>query len=433
MAFIFCLQVPLWSVDDVIKWVKKIGFADYVPAFNESGVDGDLLLQLDENNLKEDLHMTNGILRRRFTRELVKLKRNTDFSSCDRHGMAAFLQEHPQLGDEFLEYAYGLILHGLSVDLMRRLTTSSLDDALKEAGVLTSVHRQRIAEAVFVEPLQGDSGSVTNSDLEVDRLCEPSYDVYICNASPESHGSRELASLIEMHLKLRGFTVYLGDSHSPNPANRICDSEMCAVSSNVSTIQKCRHFVLVLAPGTLDDFCNLDPDLHDQFPSVVKTEKIRLWADIVAALQAKDCNIIPVTDPNFQFPDPDELPENMRALCYFNSVRWIHDYQEACIDKLDRFIRGEPCLKASDSYNRLYSSNPSFLTVNYPLGGSRSRNDSGRSTPTRMFQQQHHVSHHGRQHSPPLLLSWPSKGTSTSSRSPRTRNDSFDSILNSTS
>ena len=436
MDFSLLFQVPLWSVDDVLKWVKKVGFTEYLSAFVESGVDGDLLLQLDETNLKEDLHMTNGILRRRFTRELIKLKRAADFSSCDRHGMAAFLQEHPQLGDEFLEYAYGLILHGLSVDLMRRLTTSSLDDALKEAGVSTSVHRQRIAEAVFSETSQVDCGrSVSASDLEVDRLSEPSYDVYVCNASPASHGSRELASLIEVHLKMRGFTVFLGDSNSPNPANRVCDSEMCAVSSNVSTIQRCRHFVLVLTPGTLDDFCNLDPDLRDQFPSVVKTEKIRLWADIVAALQSKDCNIIPVIDPNFQFPDPDELPENMRALCYFNSVRWIHDYQEACIDKLERFIRGEPCLKSSDSYGRLYSSNPSFLTVNYGLGGgNRSRNDSGRSTPTRMFQQQHHVGqlHHPRQHSPPLLLSWPSKANSTS-RMPRTRNDSFDSILTSSS
>lgn len=422
-------QVPLWSVDDVLKWVKKIGFSDYLSAFAESSVDGDLLLQLDDANMKEDLHMSNGILRRRFTRELVKLKRTADYSSCDRQGIAAFLHEHPQLGEEFLEYAYGLILHGLSVDLMRRLANSSLDDALKEAGVSTSVHRQRIVEAIFSDPSQNDCGSLAASDFEVDRFSEPSYDVYVCNANPASHGSRELASLIEVHLKMRGLTVILGDSNSPSPANRMCDSESCAVSSNVSNIQRCRHFVLVLTPGTLDDFCNLDPDLHDQFPSVVKTEKIRLWADIVAALQSKDCNIVPVIDPNFQFPDPDELPENMRALCYFNSVRWIHDYQDACIDKLERFIRGEPYLKNSDSYGRLYSSNPSFLTVNYGLGSSsRSRNDSGRSTPTRMYQQQ---PHHVRQHSPPLLLSFPSKASSASSRTPRTRNDSFDSILTS--
>ena len=94
IIFFFKFQVPLWSVDDVLKWVKKIGFSDYLCAFAESSVDGDLLLQLDETNLKEDLQMTNGILRRRFTRELVKLKRTADYSSCDRQGVAAFMHEH---------------------------------------------------------------------------------------------------------------------------------------------------------------------------------------------------------------------------------------------------------------------------------------------------------------------------------------------------
>lgn len=31
----------------------------------------------------------------------------------------------------------------------------------------------------------------------------------------------------------------------------------------------------------------------------------------------------------------------MRAVCHFNGVRWIHDYQDACVDKLERFMRGE--------------------------------------------------------------------------------------------
>lgn len=56
--------------------------------------------------------------------------------------------------------------------------------------------------------------------------------------------------------------------------------------------------------------------------------------EIVAALQSQ-CNIIPIID-NFQWPEPEELPEDMRAVCHFNGVRWIHDYQDACVDKLER-------------------------------------------------------------------------------------------------
>ncbi|MCL4143089.1 UNVERIFIED_CONTAM: hypothetical protein GTU68_010389, partial [Idotea baltica] len=61
--------------------------------------------------------------------------------------------------------------------------------------------------------------------------------------------------------------------------------------------------------------------------------------EIVAALSA-GCAIIPIID-NFTWPDPEMLPEDMRPICKFNGVRWIHDYQEACVDKLERFMRGE--------------------------------------------------------------------------------------------
>jgi len=42
--------------------------------------------------------------------------------------------------------------------------------------------------------------------------------------------------------------------------------------------------------------------------------------EIVAALQS-NCNIIPIID-NFQWPEPEELPEDMRAVCHFNGVRY---------------------------------------------------------------------------------------------------------------
>lgn len=56
--------------------------------------------------------------------------------------------------------------------------------------------------------------------------------------------------------------------------------------------------------------------------------------EIVAALQSQ-CNIIPIID-NFTWPEAEELPDDMRAVCHFNGVRWIHDYQDACVDKLER-------------------------------------------------------------------------------------------------
>ena len=41
---------------------------------------------------------------------------------------------------------------------------------------------------------------------------------------------------------------------------------------------------------------------------------------------------------NFEWPEPDVLPDDIRTICHFNGVTWIHDYQDACVDKLERLL-----------------------------------------------------------------------------------------------
>ena len=48
-------QVPNWSVEDVLIWVRRIGFGEFVQTFSDLRVDGDLLLELDEQQLKDDV------------------------------------------------------------------------------------------------------------------------------------------------------------------------------------------------------------------------------------------------------------------------------------------------------------------------------------------------------------------------------------------
>ena len=332
----------MWSVEEVASWVKKIGFPS--TAFAEAGVDGDLLLQLDEKNLKEDLSMTNGIHRKRFLRELNGLRKAADYSSKDSSNMAGFLAGC--VGTDYKAYTYDLLRHDLSLELMKRVNEADLHDMLKEAGVKSAIHRLRIVEAVrecasssngddsgYMSQLSGSSSSETSNLV----------DVYV--SYPRNSGA-ELASLIKMNLQLRGFSVYADahDSVSPN--------------ENVfNYVREAKNFVIILSPNALDECIG---DLSN---------KSQLHREIVTALQ-NNCNIIPVID-DFQFPDPEELPENMRALCYFNGVRWVHDYQEACVDKLERFIRGESFVR-TDSLSHLMSA------------GRRSRGDSGRSTPTKL-------------------------------------------------
>lgn len=58
-------KVPLWSPEDVREWVRQIGFSECSKNFVDSRVDGDLLLQLTEQNLRDDIGIHNGIMRRR--------------------------------------------------------------------------------------------------------------------------------------------------------------------------------------------------------------------------------------------------------------------------------------------------------------------------------------------------------------------------------
>ena len=109
-------QVPLWTPEDVKEWVKQIGFSNYSDSFVNSRVDGDLLLQICEENLREDIGIQNGILRQRFLRELRKLKLITDYSSCDFTKLNDFLVE---IDKEYAEYTYKMLRAGVNKEWLR--------------------------------------------------------------------------------------------------------------------------------------------------------------------------------------------------------------------------------------------------------------------------------------------------------------------------
>jgi hypothetical protein len=114
-----------------------------------------------------------------------------------------------------------------------------------------------------------------------------------------------------VHLQLRNFTVFID-------VERL---EAGKFDNNLlQSISQAKYFLLVLTPNALDR-CLGDDERKD-------------WVhrEIVAALES-NCKIIPIID-NFQWPLPEDLPEDMRAVCYFNGVRWVHDYQVRVLVKL---------------------------------------------------------------------------------------------------
>ncbi|XP_072944449.1 NAD(+) hydrolase sarm1 isoform X3 [Epargyreus clarus] len=294
-------QVPLWSIEDVREWVKQIGFTEYATNFYDSRVDGDLLLQITEDNLKEDIGLQNGIKRKRFTRELQQLKKMADYSSRDTGSLNEFLQS---IGPEYTIYTYSMLNAGVDKESIRGLSDEQLEN---ECRIVNSIHRLRILNAIRAYestlPSKGEENMEKNLDVFV------SY--------RRSNGS-QLASLLKVHLQLRGFTVFID-------VERL---EAGKFDNNLlQSIRQAKHFLLVLTPNALER-CKQDNEQKD-------------WVhrEIVAALQSK-CNIVPIID-NFEWPEPEELPEDMRAVCHFNGVRWIHDYQDACVEKLESFLRGK--------------------------------------------------------------------------------------------
>ena len=52
-------------------------------------------------------------------------------------------------------------------------------------------------------------------------------------------------------------------------------------------------------------------------------------------------------------PNPQVLPTTMREITTFNGVSWVHEYQNACVEKIYRFVKKDETQVAAKS-NKLY-------------------------------------------------------------------------------
>merc|ERR1712213_141196 len=98
-----------------------------------------MLLQLTDIEIKDDIGINNGILRKRFIRELKELKKTADYTSCDGGLTANFLS---RVGPEYRGYTYSLIQGELSLDLMQRLSAADLGAMLGRVPGLPKQERR---------------------------------------------------------------------------------------------------------------------------------------------------------------------------------------------------------------------------------------------------------------------------------------------------
>ena len=188
-------------------------------------VDGDLLLQLTEEMLREDIQMKNSILRRRFLRELSDLRKNADYSKVDPTGLKDFLC---QVGPEYPVYTYNMLKAGVNMETLLLINDEQL---LVECGITNKIHRLQIQQGVKVE-----SGGISCSE----EMCDKNNDVFI--SYRRSNGS-QLASLLKVHLELKDFTVFL-DVQSLKAGK--FDNNL------LQNIRSSRNFILVCTLGAMD-------------------------------------------------------------------------------------------------------------------------------------------------------------------------------------
>ncbi|CAM4553967.1 unnamed protein product [Leuciscus chuanchicus] len=288
-------SVPNWKSGEVQTWLQQIGFSAFTERFQELQVDGDLLLNITEQDLIQDLAMTSGLTRKRFLRELRVLKTYANYSTCDPNNLADWLAD---VDPRFRQYTYGLIQSGVDRNNIAKITDEQL---LSDCHVENGIHRAKILSTASCPAKQLTDSQPAGPDVFI------SY--------RRTTGS-QLASLLKVHLQLHGFSVFIDVEKLE--AGRFEEKL-------ITSVHRARNFILVLSANALDK-CMGDVAMKD-------------WVhkEIVTALNEKK-NIVPVTD-NFVWPDPATLPEDMRTILKFNGIKWSHEYQEATIEKILRFLQ----------------------------------------------------------------------------------------------
>ncbi len=142
---------------------------------------------------------------------------------------------------------------------------------------------------------------------------EKRYDVFLCYRRDAGH---TYSLLLKAHMDLAGRTVFR-DQDSLSSGKFLDDI--------IEAIRYSRHMVIVLTPGFLARCCTEEDDVVRQ--------------EIATALH-HGTHIIPVMMEGFEWPKPDVLPGDIRALADINAMSYSTEFFTAFIDKLLKWMSG---------------------------------------------------------------------------------------------
>ena len=292
----------------VSLWIKDLGLRAFAPKFIEHRVTGNMLVDISMEELQSSnaIGISSPLLCRWLLEEVNKLRSRADCSSDDPDQICRWLVS---LGAELAIYKVDFVRNRINRDILLELT----DEALVDIGLRRCVDRLKVKLAI--ERLE-----VVGTDMPDFETCvklsshalKKKHDVFL--SYRRSNGS-QLASLLKVHLQLRGLNVFL-DVTGLGSGN--FDEAL------LTTISNSLNMVIVLTPHALDR-C-LGDDSSDDW---VRRE--------LAHAMDTGVHIIPVLD-NFVWPEEESLPADIKSVHKMNGVSWSHEYQDACVDKLVTFL-----------------------------------------------------------------------------------------------
>lgn len=136
------------------------------------------------------------------------------------------------------------------------------------------------------------------------------YDIFITYRRANSPDARSICAGLERH-NLRIFLDVddLGPGHF---GERL-----------LQCIARTPNYIVILSPNSLDRCSNEQDWFRQEIAQAIKTKR----------------NIIPILMPGFSFPEQHMLPDDIRDLGLNQSVSYSHEFFDAMIEKVERYIQ----------------------------------------------------------------------------------------------
>lgn len=292
--------------------MSDIGLKGYAEQFSSHFVNGHLLIDLTMEDLQHPhgIGMASPLICKWFLKQVKELRSKADFSAEDPDHICQWLIT---VGPELATYKADFIRNRITKELLPQLT----EELLYEIGVISRVDRLKLCLAVDEVASVSNTGRDTpDADILLhthSSYARKKYDVFL---SYRRDKGSQLASLLKVHLQLRGLRVFLDVTGLGS--GKFDDALLTTISNSL-------NMVMVLTPGALDR-CKGDDMVQD-------------WVhrELAHAIEIST-HIVPVLD-NFNMPPAHSLPTDIQSLCSMNGVKWSHEYQDACVEKLVNFLQ----------------------------------------------------------------------------------------------